>query len=216
MRATRGLVIRGEPIHLARLLARIEELLHHGWRRDREAEERLDRRGVRGPFAYCFSCTATADRLAAGLWIHARGPNEWYVSSVVPLEKQDFTEEESSRVLAEFEREFVAPAAVGLEVETEVVHHRLTLEDELSPDSVRLLRAFSASADKFSFTSDDRQRWNAFLVRVHRDESLFDPILLDAWLEEEGWPEERRGQLVGEYEAARSLLAAYDEEAGSR
>src|SRR5437588_164415 len=87
---------------------------------------------------------------------------------------------------------------------------------DLSPDAVRLLRAFSTSANRAGLHPNDRRRWNAFLIRVHQDESLFDPALLDEWLQQEGWPEETRGQLVGEYEAARSLLSAYDEEAERR
>jgi hypothetical protein len=51
---------------------------------------------------------------------------------------------------------------------------------------------------------------------VHQDESLFDPAWLDEWLQQQGWPEDTRCQLVGEYEAARSLLSAYDEEAERR
>ena len=216
MRTTNELTIRGERTHLERLLARVEALLRDGWKRDREAEERLGRRGPPRPWARCFSCTARGDRPAAGLWVHARGPNELYVANVVPLEKQELSEEEYNRLLAGFEREFLAPAAAEVGAETEVVQHRLTLEDDLSPEAVRLLRAFSSSANHTSLHPNDRRRWNAFLVRVHQDEALFDPALLDEWLQQEGWPEDTRCQLVGEYEAARSLLSAYDEEAERR
>ncbi len=213
MRTTSELTIRGERTHLQRLLPRVEALLRDGWKRDREAEERRGRRGALRPWDYCFSCTAKADRPVAGFWVHAHRPNEWYVSNVVLLEKQELSEEESNRLLAEFHREFLAPAAAEVGVETEVVEHRRTLEDDLSPEAVRLLRAFSSSANRTSLHPNDRRRWNAFLVRVHQDELLFDPALLDEWLQQEGWPEEMRCRLVGEYEAARSLLLAYDEEA---
>ena len=213
MRTTNELTIRGERTHLEGLLARVEALLRDGWKRDREAEERLGRRGAPRPWAYCFSCTARGDRPAAGLWVHARGPNELYVANVVPLEKRELGEEESNRLLAEFEREFLRPAAAEVGVETEVVHRRPTLEHDLSPEAVRLLRAFSASANRTSLHPNDRRRWNAFLVRVHQDESLFDPALLDEWLQQEGWPENTRCQLLAEYDAARSLLLTYDEEA---
>src|SRR5207237_8358921 len=117
---------------------------------------------------------------------------------------------ESNRLLVEFERDFLAPAAAEVGVKTEVVQHRLTLEHDLSAEAVRLLRAFSASANRACLHPNDRQRWNAFLVRVHQDESLFEPTLLDAWLQQEGWPEHTRGRLMAEYEAARSRLPAYD------
>jgi hypothetical protein len=213
MKTTNELTIRGERTDLERLLGRVEALLGDGWKRDRQAEGRLGRRGAPTPFGFCFSCTAKADRPAAGLWVHARGPNELYVSNIVPLEKQELGEEEYNRLLAEFEREFIRPAAAEVGVETEIVQHRLTLEHDLSPEAVRLLRSFSTSANRACLHPTDRRRWNAFLVRAHHDGSFFDPASLDEWLQQEGWPEDTRCQLVGEYEAARSLLSAYDEEA---
>jgi hypothetical protein len=216
MKTTNELTIRGERTHLERLLTRVEARFRDGWKRDRQAEERLARHSVRGPWDYCFSCTATADRPAASLLVHARGPNELYVSTVIPLEKQKLSEEESNRLLVDFEREFLGPAAAEVGVKTEIVEHRRALEHDLSPEAVRLLRAFSASASRACLQPNDRRRWNAFLVRVHRDESLCDLALLDEWLQREGWPENTRCHLVGEYEAARSLLSAYDEEAERR
>ena len=69
------ITMRGEQTRLERLLGRIETSLRGGWKRD-PAEERLGRHGVRGPWDCCFSCTAAADRPAAGLWVHARSPDE--------------------------------------------------------------------------------------------------------------------------------------------
>jgi hypothetical protein len=216
MKITNELIIRGERPQLERLLVRVEPLLRDGWKRDREAEERRSRHGIRGPWDYCFSCTAKADRPAAGFWVHARSSNELDVTHVLPLEKQRLSADESYRVLAEFEREYLGPAAAEVGVETELVQKRHTLEHELSREAAWLLRAFSASGNRMGLDRNDRQRWNAFLVRVHHDEALFDPALLDEWLQEEGWPEGTRRQLLGEYDAARSLLLAYDEEAARR
>jgi hypothetical protein len=216
MRTTNELTIRGERTTLECVLARVEDLLRDGWKRDREAEQRVGRPGAPRPWAYCFCCTTRADRPAAGLWVHARGPNELSVANVVPLEKRKLSEEEHNGLLVEFEREFLGPAAAEVGAETEVVQHRPSVEDDLSSEAVRLLRAFSSSVNRTSLQPNDRRRWNAFLVRVHQDESLFDPALLDEWLQQERWPEDTRGQLLAEYEAARSLLSAYDEEAERR
>ena len=98
---------------------------------------------------------------------------------MIPLEKQKLTLDESNHLLVEFHREFLGPAASEVGVETEVVQHWLTLENELSSEAVNLLRDFSANPSRASLRPDDRQRWNAFIVRVHRDESIFDPALLD-------------------------------------
>jgi hypothetical protein len=216
MRTSKELVIRGKRSDLERMLDRVEARLGEGWKRDREAENRLGQAGVRGPWDVCFSCTAKGDRPAAGLWVHPRGLDELSVSNVVPRDRQQLSEDENNRLLAEFEREFLRPVASEVGVETEVVEHRLTLEEDLSAEAVRLLRAFSASANRAGLHPNDRRRWNAFLVRAHQDESFFDPALLDEWLQQEGWPEATRSQLVEEYEAARSLLVVYDEEARRR
>jgi hypothetical protein len=216
MKTTTELTMRGERIHLERLLARVEPLLRDGWFRDRQAEEQLGRHGVRGPWDHCFSCTALADRPAACLLVHARGPGELYISTVIPLEQQRLTEEEANRLLEEFEREFLGPAAAEVGVDTEIVERRPTVENDLSAEAVRLLRAFSASANRAELQPTDRRRWQAFLIRVHQEESVFDPALLDEWLQQEGWAEDTRRQLLGEYETARSLLLAYDEEAQKR
>jgi hypothetical protein len=216
MRITNELTIRGDRACLERLPGRVEALLRDGWKRDREAEERLGRWGVLRPWSSCFSCTAVGDRPAAGLWLHASSPGELTVSNVVPLQRQELSPEETNRLLEEFRREFLGPAAAELGVDVTVAEHRRTLEHELSGEARRLLRAFSAAANRTGLHPNDRRRWNAFLVRVHQDDTLFDPALLDEWLRQEGWPGEARTQLVGEYEAARSLLSAYDEEAPSR
>jgi hypothetical protein len=216
MRIANELTIRGEPARLELLLARVEALLRDGWKRNREAEERLARRGALRPWEYCFTCTAQAGRPAAAFWVHARYPDEWYVSHVLSSERRKLTAEESHNLLAEFEREFLRPAAAELGVETKVVQHRLTLEHDLSAEAARRLRAFSTSASRTGLQRDDRHRWNAFLIRVHQDEALFDPVLLDEWLQQDGWPEDTRCQLVSEHEAARSLLLDYDEEARRR
>ncbi len=216
MKTTTELTIRGERAQLERLLVRVEELLSNGWKRDHDAEERLARHGTVAPFGRCFSCTAKNDRPAAGFCIHGRGPNELQVSNVVPLVKQELAQDECNRVLMEFEREFVGPAAAETGVATEIAKVPPTLEHDLSLEAVRLLRAFSATASRSDLRPIDRARWNAFLVRAHQDESLFDRAMLDEWLEHDGWAEEVRHQLVAEYEAARSLLLVYDDEQGER
>jgi hypothetical protein len=216
MNVTYELVVRGERAQLERLLARVEGLLRDGWTRNHEAEERASRDHLRGSSDYCFECAATADRPAASFWVRPRGSKELYVSHVIALDRPGLPAEESRGVLAEFRREFLDPVGEGLGVETEIVEHRRTVEQDLSPEARRLLRTFSASANRQGLGRDGRRLWNAFLVQLHREEAYFDVALLDEWLAEEGWPEATRRQLLGEYETGMSLLAAYDEGAARR
>jgi hypothetical protein len=201
---------------LEQLLTRVEGSLQDGWKRNRQAEERFGRHGTRGPWDYCFSCTAKPGRPAAGLWIHARGPNELHVSTVVPLDQPRLTDEEVDHLLQEFDREFLGPAAVAVGVTTEIVRHHRSVEDNVSAAAVRLLRAFSQTANRAELGPADRQRWNQFLICIHQEESAFDPALLDEWLQREGWPADARTRLLVEHESAGSLLAAYDEHVEKR
>jgi len=216
MKITTELIMRGERANLERLLARVEALLRDGWTRNREAEERARRHGDWQPWEYCFSCTAKADRPAAVFWVHSHHANEWYIPRPFSLENRGLREEEDKRLLAELEREFLAPAAAEVGVETEIVEHRRTVENDLTAEAVWLLRAFSESANRDRLLPNDRRRWHAFLIQVHKEEAFFSPASLDEWLQQEGFPADARGQLMNEYETARLLLEAYDEEAKRR
>lgn len=216
MITTDELIIRGERAQLDRLLTRVEGLLRDGWKRDIEVEDRLAQHLGRAPWTRCFTCTAKADRPAAALWIHARSASELYVDNVIALGARKWSDGEPDRVLREFEREILRPAADKLDVTVEFVPRRPSFEYGLSPEAVRLLRLFSAAANRANLDAKDRQRWNAFLVRVHQDESLLDPAGLDEWLRQEGWPDPARRQLVSEYETAQSLLLAYDDQCARR
>src|SRR5713101_8031367 len=99
MRALNNLVIRGPRPEVAAFLQRLEANLNGGWRRDRELEARLHGMGAGGEGAFCFSCTEAPERPAAALWLQARGPEEWYVSNIVPLGRHTLSDEEYNHVL---------------------------------------------------------------------------------------------------------------------
>jgi hypothetical protein len=212
MRALNDLVIRGPSPEVAAFLCRLEGSLVGGWRRDRALEARLHGMGVGGDAAFCFSCDDAPGRQAAALWLQARGPEEWYVSNIVPLGRHTLSDEEYNRILGEFESRFLEPLSCSSAVHSEILPARTRLEDYLFAETARLLRAFSAAANRTALHPSDRQRWQQFLVRAHREGSPMDALFLDEWLASEGWPEEARGELARAYETARSLLAGYDEE----
>lgn len=209
MKFKKELTLRGELKDLSDFLKRVENSLGNGWKRDRQVEER---RGWRDPWGpYCFSCTAKADRPAAGLWVYPRSYSEFYVSDVIPLEKHYLEEEEKNNLLEDFARELLLQAPGNVEIKTEMVQQPPLLEKHLSGEALQLLREFSASANRNSLPRNDRKRWNAFLVQAHQEEALYEPGLLDEWLQQEGWPEGMRQQLLREYELAYSLFSTYDE-----
>ncbi len=206
------LTIHGASEDLEELLKRVEERLDDGWKKDFEVERRLDQVTVRSSHSFPFSCSAKGHRPAVVLLLSTKGPNKLYVSTIVPLEKREITENEYNFILAEFQSRFVTPAGEGMNVETKLARKRVMLEQYLSPEATRRLRTFSASGNRAILQPDDRKRWNDFTIQSYLDGTVVDPAILDAWLEENGWSEDSRCELLGEYEAARSLLAAYDEE----
>jgi hypothetical protein len=168
--------------------------------------------GLPGGGTECFACTSEGHRPAAALWLQRRGGEELYVANIVPLGKRELSDDEYNFVLAAFDSQILRPARGGLDIETELIHNRVTPEAHLSPEAARRLKAFSATANKVSLHSTDCQRWREFIVQSHVEGADFDPLLLDQWLAEQGWPEEQRQHLVCEYETARSILGTYDEE----
>jgi hypothetical protein len=190
----------------------LDQPLAGGWRRDIEAESRLRELGLPGSSARCFACTAEGRRPAAALWLQLRGGDELYVANIVPLGKRDLSDDDSNLVLADFVSQVLHPACDGLAIQTKLIQPRVTPEAYLSPEGVRRLQSFFATANKSLLHPADWQRWREFIIQSHVEGADFDPSLLDQWFAEQGWPQEQRQHLVGEYENARSVLAAYDEE----
>jgi hypothetical protein len=212
MRSLNELTVRGPAPQLARLREQVDRSLTGGWRRGTETEARLQEMGIRGGTTYCYACSATDRRPVAALWLQARGSEELYVSNIVPQGKRELTDDEYNLILADFESNVLQPASEGLAVEITLVHHRVSLDVYLSPEAVRRLEAFSAVADKGNLHPKDCQRWREFVIQAHLERAGLDPALLEQWLADQGWPEGQRQHLVCEYESARSVLTAYDEE----
>ncbi len=190
----------------------MDRSLTGGWRRNAEAETRLQRMGVRCRKTSCYACLATDQRPAAALWFQTRGLEELFVSNIVPQGKRVLTDDEYNLILSDFEANVLLPASKDLELDVALVRKRVRLEVSLSPEAVRRLEAFSADAKKENLGRQDHQRWREFVVQAHLERAAIDPMLLDQWFADQGWSEAKRQELLDEYESTRSVLAAYDEE----
>lgn len=212
MRALNDLVIRGPQNDFRSLLERLETTSTNGWRRERALEERLRALGAGGDNTFCFSCTDSPEHPAAALWLQARAPDEWRVSNIVPLRRNELSDAEYNQILGEFESTLFGPLSQGSELHVEISPARIRLEDYVSPEASRLLRAFSSTSNRTHLHPNDHLRWQDFVVQAHREDARLDPCTLGEWLREQGWPDEQREKLTGEYEDTRALLARYDEE----
>ena len=209
MRVHGELEIAGAPAAIEHALGEIEQSLTNGWSRSTELERRARMDGR------CFVCTESGQRRAASLWLvprHSR--NEWWVSNIVPGDAGSLTFDEYNDILQEFHDLFVRPVADRLQVVT-VRRGKMDedLQDWMTPDAANLLRDFSRSANRSTGSSHpmDRDRWFAFLTRVHRDRRGPDATTLERWLvEHENWSETVASEIAIEYEFATALLRYYD------
>jgi hypothetical protein len=213
------LVIQGGSAGVAEFTRRLEGDLPGGWVRRHDLEDRMRRARARGPAAYCFSKSIPPAGREVVVWLQARGQEELYVSSVLPLQTRDpFSIGQYNAALRDFQNSLAKPLSVGLNVRTldYPTPGESSLEDLLSAEALQRLRAFTTAANRANLHPLDLQRWHAFITRAHRDNATISPDALASWLEEDGWPEPTRKQLVDAYETARAILNAYDDELVAR
>ncbi len=213
MRKVNELIVRGEPAEVAKLVERIEAAPDNGWKRDREIEGRLWRPSyatLEQPSTYCFTTPVTADQPLSHLllWKMRDGLE---VSSILPVGRNRLTEEQYNKILEQFQEGFLKPVVDGLDVEARIDPFRVKLEKIVSRKSLERLNHFNETADKGLIGSRDRHEWSRFVTQVHMDGSALDLEELDWWLEDAGWSEEPRRQLVEWYAEGLSMLKDYDE-----
>lgn len=213
MRTQNELVIRDPKADSASLPQRVEAALANGWQRGRTFEKKL-RDGLPNARTACFTYAQDQGRAIAALWLSPRSIDEWYVSDVVPLTKRDLSDDECDAILNDFAATLHKAPGAGQSFQAEIVSARPRLQEALSGECWRRLRALSC-ADLASQKTEARDRLEALIVQAHRDDALLDGESLDEWLKAEGWSDECRRETVRNYELGRSILARYDEERGA-
>jgi hypothetical protein len=213
------LIVRFDDSDAAEVFRRLESAPTSGWIRQPELEERMRKMRATGAGAYCFTKKFDPGLGEVAVWLQTRGPKELYVSSIIALNaRRSLTLEQYNQVLEDFERSFIEPLTSGLR--SHVFNYQAlaapTLEDALSTDLIRRLRAFSATANKAVPRPSDLHRWHIFIARTHLENAVIDPTLLSGWLQGDGWPENKSRWLVEQFEVGRAVLSVYDEERAAR
>ena len=212
MRASNDLTIRGSRAQLLRRLDDPDRPLIDGWQRGIRTTVAV--RGwaqTEGSYRH-FECDAREGRVAAAVYLESDGPDGLRVANIAPRVRRAISDEECDAVLLDFYDRVIVPAAEGLDLEVRIAPERLKPEVYLSPEGLRRLKAFSGHADKSELDDRDRLRWRDFVLQSHLEQAALDPDFLGAWLAEQGWREDLRAELVGEYERTRIVLDAYDSE----
>ncbi len=211
MKVFRDLHISADAEKMAAAVAEMEQAMPAGWARDKAAEARTQA----FPFVtkrvnYCFACNMEKQRPAAMLILAQKDASTFYISNIIPIERHQLEHGEYNSVVEDFYERVFKPYAHKSKLPHTVTGADAALECWMDEPTAKLLRAFSAGANKGTGAShpNDRERWNAFIFAAHRTNSKLDASTLARWLvEEEEWSPEIAEQLALEYESGRCLLA---------
>ena len=214
-----ALIVRFDAPDSTEVFRRLESAPTSGWIRQPELEERMRKMRAMGAPAYCFAKKYDPGSGEVAVWLQTRGKKELFVSSIVALNaRRSLTVEQYNQALEDFEKSFIEPLTCGLR--SHVFSYQApaepTLEDLLSTDSMRRLRAFSATANRATPHHLDLHRWHVYIARTHLENSVIDPTLLSDWLQGEGWLESKSRWLIEQFEIGRAVLSVYDEERTDR
>lgn len=190
------------------LAARMTEKASPPWHRDEAAEERQRVRSPVDAEAYYFVRDADSRQPAALLVLMRKDDRTLYVPNIVPPEMGQLSMDQYNGILSDFVDNVLKPAKPD-DVQFEMTSDNESIDDWLSPETVKLLRSFSGLANKSTGSSHwaDQKRWFTFLVAAHDEKERLRDDMLRRWLmEEEGWGEQIAAQLVAEYDFAMDLL----------
>ena len=216
MKQFKDLKITGPVVQILAFINDVSVNLPAHWRRDREAEARLEQANhVRKDSWFAFIYKPEDDEPSGNVFL-ALESGELYVPNVTPLEPGWLSIAQYNRILDKFAdilRNHLPPDSL---LEINVTSDVAAITDWVSPKAKELLDRFSNSANKSTGSShpSDFQRWLEFLIEVHKEGSSFklDSDFLAKWLEEElGWSSEQANKLAIEYEFARDVLQAYEQ-----
>jgi hypothetical protein len=214
MEIFRDLSINIEPERMTALADLIGRSPPPGWARDWAAEGRARSAPMLKPrLTYCFGCSQEGRRPAATLFLTQKDASTFFVSNITPSSKHQLAHGEYDTVLEDFYERAIRPHTELDGVSASLSGGQVDLEHWMSHDTAELLREFSKCANKGTAAAHpvDRDRWKAFVVVAHRDQSKMNASDLRRWLIEiDGWAPEVADQLVTEYEYGRELLAFAD------
>lgn len=214
MKKFKDLDINGPDEQLLALVQAVSANLPAGWRRDPEAESRMDSLDPAGRDAwFAFTRDAKEGYPRVGLSLaHERG--RLHVPNIVSLDAGDLSIDQYNRVLNEFEDMLRVCLPPNSELDVRVTSDEAAITDWVSSDAADLLEHFSNLANMSTGAGHplDFQRWARFLVQAHKEGAALHSSFLSRWLIEElRWPPDQADNLARDYQFARDLLKVYDE-----
>jgi hypothetical protein len=210
------LIIRGDPPNLSRLMDEIAGHPATGWRHNRDREPRNMPKLGAGYGIAVFRWEGSNVAPAADLYMKGRG-EILEVTNIVPAHIPKLSYAQYNSIISNFASTNILPRQEFLRLKIEETPDRLPITHWLTEEAASRLTAFSNSANRSIPHALDRERWRAFLIKVHFDQTTLDTETLFRWLtEEEGWPEEAAEPLIIQFEFAFELLDDYDKKYSDR
>ncbi len=202
------LTITGNENALAELLARFDRSGGSlAWERDMAVEAQLGipvvGRELRG-----YKQTNEEAETPAHLWLKV-SPRELEVTNIVPDKQSELSKEAYYKLIVSF-RNTVLAVAPDLPIKVSDPVLDVAPGELLTESGYKLLRTFSTLANRSTGVAHprDRERWNAFIIELHRRRVKVAPDDLQRVLiEHENWPEAKAGELAFLFESEQSLLS---------
>ena len=214
MKQFKDLDITGPDEQFLVLIDAVSTNLPAGWRRDPEAEARMDKLDLEGTDAgFSFARDATEGDPPAHLFLR-RERGRLHVSNIVPRDDGQLSMSQYNGILDEFADTLRTHLPSYSQLTMRVTSDEAAITDWVSSEAADLLKHFSNLANMSTGAAHplDFERWTHFLIQVHREGSIIHSSFLSRWLIEElGWPPDRADDLARDYEFARDLLRAYDQ-----
>jgi aspartokinase-like uncharacterized kinase len=194
MKKLRELIISVSADTTKEFLDAVDAALTHGWSRDRRAED-----------AAYYTCDRRADREPARLLIARKDSETMYVSNVLAVQGDKLSCDEWNAVVVDFNERVLRSICGKFSASWQVTSDVLHVEELMSADAFRCLKEFlvAANISDGNIHPLDRERWNDFLIAVHRGGGELHAHELMRWLtEEKGWSENVAHRLAGEFESS--------------
>ncbi|WP_439395187.1 hypothetical protein ACRQ5Q_39450 [Bradyrhizobium sp. PMVTL-01] len=209
----RNFEITGDQAKFTNFLSQLSKSLPSGWKRNANREKEIRHASAKDARTFVFSIAPQGERPAANLFL-MRSAHSVRITNVVPVEYGKLSKSQYNSFIDEFSRA-AAPIAESMGLDATVTSGQLDVRTLLGDSTFRALKAFSQMANRTTGATHplDRGRWLDFLILQHIEGARLDGDILTRWfIEEERWPDSEAYDLGSQFEFARELLRAYDQE----
>jgi hypothetical protein len=199
------IILTDLEIDLSRLLI---EACSSPWAFDEEGSKNGS--SISGSETYRFGSSGDSNSKPAWLVV-VRRSHTFYVPNLGPAQPGRFTRDDYNAVLRSFIVNVFERIPNHEEFASILSSDKMDLSISLGHEAMRLLRAFSSSANRNALHPNDRERFYDFVGYIHREQIYLDEATFKRWLvEEDGWADEQASEVQHDFTLCRELLSRYD------